>query len=268
MPAMTEKTPIRVGIAGAAGRMGQRLCALAAADDALQVTVALEGPGHPAIGRPASPDLDVPVTDLFTGDADVVIDFTIPSASRSLLDVCVEHGKAMVIGTTGFTSVEAQAIAEAARAIPICKASNFSLVVNVLSKLAAQAATMLGEAYDIEIVETHHRFKKDAPSGTALSLAQAICEATGRDPRQDVRTERSGAEAPRRPGEITVQALRLGDVVGEHTVMFGTLGERLELRHIGGSRDSYATGALRAARWLVDPPKAPGLYDMADVLGL
>jgi len=196
----------------------------------------------------------------------VVVDFTHPTSAHQNCQTILEKGCHGVIGTTGLGDDDEAAIDAAARQIPVVQAANFSLVVNVLTKLAAQAAAMLGDAYDIEVVEAHHKFKKDAPSGTALAIARALCEATGRDAKQDVRLERAGDDVPRRKNEITVQALRLGDVVGEHTVMFGAPGERMELRHIGTSRDSYATGALHAAKWLAGKPA--GRYTMADVLGL
>ncbi len=243
---MASTPPIKLAIVGAAGRMGRLLCDLAAEDPALNVVEAI--------------DLDDKLTDA----ADAVIEFALPQATLGTIDHCVNHKLPLVIGTTGLGDAEQRAIDEAAQVVPICQAANFSLVVNVLQNLAAQAARMLGESYDCEIAEIHHRFKKDAPSGTALALARAVCEAIGRD-EACIRLERQG-DAPRGPGEITVQALRLGDVVGEHTVYFGTLGERLELRHVGASRESYAGGALRAAKWLIG--KTPGRYTMADVLGL
>jgi len=265
MAGMNERTDVSVAIAGAAGRMGQRLCALAVATDGLTLSEAFEAPGHAAIGKPTC-DSGVVLTDGFTGEADVLIDFTTPAATRANLERCIELGKPIVIGTTGLGDDDEAAIDAAARQIPVVQAANFSLVVNVLTQLAAKAATMLGDAYDIEIVEAHHKFKKDAPSGTALAIARALCEATNRDPKKDVRLERAGDDVPRAKNEITVQALRLGDVVGEHTVMFGAPGERMELRHIGTSRDSYAGGALHAAKWVAS--KSAGRYSMADVLGL
>jgi 4-hydroxy-tetrahydrodipicolinate reductase len=246
--------------------MGQRLCALAAASPEAKLVAAVEGKGHPKLGQAAAAECELTIADAYTGGADVLIDFSAPEATPDLIDAALNHNTALVIGTTGLTdNVEAQ-IAEASVTVPVLKASNFSLVVNVLMRLAAQAGRMLGSEYDVELLEAHHRFKRDAPSGTALSIAKAICDATDRSFDDDVRFVRHGGDAEREPGEITVQALRLGDVVGEHTVYFGTLGERLELRHVGGSRDSYAGGALRAAIWLADKPAA--LYGMSDVLDL
>lgn len=265
---MTTDTPhpVTLAIAGAAGRMGQRLCALAAATEGVQLVEAFDEASHPAIGRNAADGCDIPIHAGPQGKADAMIDFTAPAATRRLIELCSRESIAMVIGTTGLTDADQELIDEAARAVPILHATNFSRVVNVLNVLVAEAARMLGESYDIEIAETHHKHKKDAPSGTALTLAEKICDATGRDFKTDVVTSRAGDDCVRRPGEITVQALRLGDVVGEHTVMFGAPGERMELRHIGGSRDSYASGAIHAARWIAR--KKPGRYTMSDVLGL
>jgi len=265
---MVEQNAVQVAIAGAAGRMGRRLCALAVEMDGVELAEAFEAPGHTAIGEPAAPGSAVAITDRYRGEGDgaVVIDFTTPISTRALLEACAERGAAIVIGTTGLTEADDAAIDRAGEQIAVLHATNFSLVVNVLNVLAARAAQLLGDAYDIEIVEAHHRFKKDAPSGTALTLAREICAATGRSFSDDVLTSRAGDDVVRRPREITVQALRLGDVVGEHTVMFGAPGERMELRHIGASRDSYAGGALRAARWLHG--RAAGRYTMKDVLGL
>jgi 4-hydroxy-tetrahydrodipicolinate reductase len=263
---MAHEKPTKVAIAGAAGRMGQRLCALAGAMDGLVLTEAIERAGHPLIGKPAAAETDVVIAERFEGNADVLVDFSTPEGTAENLAACVESGKAICIGTTGLEADHEQQIEQAAGRIALLRAANFSLVVNVLARLAGEAARLLGPEYDIEILEAHHRFKKDAPSGTALTLARRICEQTDRDFDTDVVYARQGREAERKPNEITIQAVRLGDVVGEHTVYFGTIGERMELRHVGGSRDSYATGALHAARWLAG--QKPGRYTMNDVLGL
>ena len=260
---MSNSDTIQVAIAGADGRMGRRLCAMAIETEGTSLGEAFERPGHASIGSTRD---GVTITEQFAGTADVLIDFTTPQATRANLARCVELNKPIIIGTTGLSDEDEAAIDEAATKIPIVQAANFSLVVNVLTKLAAEAAQLLGPAYDIEIVEAHHKFKKDAPSGTALAIARSLCEATDRDPKKDIRLDRAGDDVPRQPNEITVQALRLGDVVGEHTVMFGAPGERMELRHIGTSRDSYAGGAVHAAKWIIGKPT--GRYNMADVLGL
>lgn len=262
----------RLTIHGAAGRMGRRLVALAADDDALQTVSAVEHAGHAELGQDAgtlagSAPLGVPLAQAITGDAaaDVLIDFSLPEGFRKALARCVELKLPIVVGTTGLTDADQAALDAAAKTIPVLQATNFSLVVNVLWKLAGQAAQLL-EGYDIEVLEAHHRFKKDAPSGTAMTLAHKLCEGAGRDPKTDLVFTRHGEEAERQPNEITVQTLRIGDDPGQHTAYFAGIGERLEIKHVSTSRDSYALGALRAAKWLAG--KAPGRYDMSDVLGL
>jgi 4-hydroxy-tetrahydrodipicolinate reductase len=269
MPPMSN--PIRIAVAGAAGRMGQRLVALTADRPGLQLVGAFDHAAHAALGQDSgqlagSGANGVLLSDGPVDDADVLIDFTLPDATASIAAHCQKTETALVLGTTGLSINDQTAVDDATKAVAVCQATNFSLVVNVLNLLAAKAANLLGDEYDIEIVEAHHKFKKDAPSGTALTLARAICDATGRDFDQDVVFARHGHDAQRTPRQIAVQALRLGDVVGEHTAMYAAPGERLELKHIGTSRDSYANGALRAAQWLSG--KSPGHYSMKDVLGL
>ncbi len=260
----------RLAIHGAAGRMGRRLVALGTEDDALTLAAAIEHAGHADQGADAGRlagvgDLGVKLGDAI-GDAacDVLIDFSLPEGFRRALAACLERGLPIVVGTTGLTPEDDAALDAAAKAIPVLQATNFSLVVNVLWKLAGEAARLL-EGYDIEVLESHHRFKQDAPSGTALTLANKLCEATGRDPGKALVFARHG-DAPRRPDDITVQTLRIGDDPGQHTAYFAGLGERLEIKHASTSRDSYALGALRAAKWLAG--RGAGRYDMADVLGL
>ncbi len=256
---------VKIAIHGSGGRMGQRLCALAAADPGLELVEAVDAPGGPAQGRPATDGSAVMIGDTLTDAADVVIDFSVPAATAQVLTRCRQMNKPLVIGTTGLTEADDRAITAAGDDIPVLWASNFSRVVNVLNHLAALATTMLGEDYDIEILEAHHRFKKDAPSGTAITLARTVADAAGRSFEKDVIFSRCGDDVPRQPGQITVQALRIGDHVGEHTVYFAALGERLELKHVSTNRDSYASGALHAAAWLAGKPA--GRYAMADVLG-
>ena len=265
MDGMSSRS-VKVSIAGAAGRMGQRLCALAAEMGGLELVEAFERGGHESVGRPANSDGGLPIADHFAAKGDVLIDFTSPDGTRDLLDICIRQRKAMVIGTTGLDGEDHEAIDAAAKFIPIVQAPNMSLGVNLLFNLAAQVARQLGDDYDIEILEAHHRYKKDAPSGTALGIADAICRATGKDVGTDLVYTRYGAEQPREGGKITLQTLRIGDVVGEHTVFFGGLGERVELRHVASSRDTFARGALKAAAWLAARP--PGRYTMKNVLGL
>jgi 4-hydroxy-tetrahydrodipicolinate reductase len=262
--------PITIVVAGAAGRMGRRLLALAQADPALRIVGALEAPGHSALGTDAGTlagigPLGIFVTADLTAPAQVLIDFTVPAATRQFIALCRRQRIAHLIGTTGLTPADHSLIDQEAAEVPVLQSPTMALGVVVLYRLAAEAARLLGPDYDIEILEAHHRFKKDAPSGTALGLADAILGATGRT-RQALRLDRHGEDCLRQPGEITVQALRLGDEPGTHTAMFAAPGERLELTHRATSRDVFVTGALRATRWLADKP--PGRYRLTDVLGI
>jgi 4-hydroxy-tetrahydrodipicolinate reductase len=198
--------------------------------------------------------------------ADVVVDFTSHEASVKNTSVAAENGVAMVIGSTGFTADAKARIRQDAARIPVVLSPNMSVGVNVMFALVAQAARVLGDAYDVEIVEMHHGKKKDAPSGTAVRLAEVAAESLGRDPARDVVYARHGMIGERTPREIGVMSLRGGDVVGEHTVFFAGQGERLEVTHRATSRDQFARGALRAALWVKG--RAPGMYDMHDVLAL
>jgi 4-hydroxy-tetrahydrodipicolinate reductase len=249
--------------------MGQRLCSLAADQpDRFNLVAAIEHATHPRLGEPAVPDAPgspLHLSDELAVQPDVLIDFSLPVATAGVIELCRDRGIPLVLGTTGLTDDHHQQLDDAAARIPVCQSSNFSLVVNVLWKLAADAARLLGEDYDIEVLETHHRDKKDAPSGTARTLAQQIVEAVP-DRGLQVRHTRDGEHDPRKPEDLTIQTLRLGDHPGEHTAYFAAPGERLELRHVSTTRDSYAAGALQAATWLADQPA--GRYDMADVLGL
>ncbi|MCC7350522.1 MAG: 4-hydroxy-tetrahydrodipicolinate reductase [Phycisphaerales bacterium] len=259
-----------IAITGACGRMGQRLIALASSSDQLKVVAAIERPNHPFMGRDAGEaagagPIGVPITEDLPTKPDVLIDFTAPASMRNWLDVCRQRGIAMVIGTTGLPTADHTAIDLASAQIAVLQSPNMSLGVNVLFKIAGQVARILGDDYDIEILEGHHRFKKDAPSGTALGLADAILMATGKT-RDDLVYGRQGDEAVRERGEIGMHSLRIGDEVGRHTAYFAALGERLELTHVATNRDTFAHGALRAAAWLA--AQKPGRYRMADLLGL
>ncbi|NLF32412.1 MAG: 4-hydroxy-tetrahydrodipicolinate reductase [Planctomycetes bacterium] len=256
---MTDR-PIRLAVNGAAGRMGQRVIALAREDDAFELACAMEIEGHPIIGTTIA---GTRYTDTLARDVDVVVDFSLPGGTRRALASAINTGAAMVIGTTGLPADVATAIDEASTSIAIVQTPNFSVGVNVLLRLLAEAAATLGEGYDVEIVETHHRFKKDAPSGTALAMADAVCRARGVEGGDVLRHGRQG-QAERTGGEIGMHALRIGDTVGEHAVHFGTLGETVTLGHSAHSRDTFVLGALRAAKWVAG--KAPGKYDMRDVL--
>lgn len=259
-----------IAITGAAGRMGMRLVALSKQYDQLKLVAATERSGVPALGKDAGTvagiePLGVAIAADLTATPDVIIDFTAPAATRTLLAACRAEKIAMVIGTTGLQPADHALIDEAARDIAVLQSPNMSLGVNLLFKIAAQMAKALGDDYDLEITELHHRFKKDAPSGTAMGIADAILKATGKT-RDALVMDRHGDDCSRKRGDIGMQALRVGDEVGKHTVYFGALGERLELTHTATTRDTFAHGALKAASWLAG--KAPGRYTMADVLGL
>jgi len=262
---------IRAGINGACGRMGSRLVALVSQQDDMQLAAALEYAGHPALGRDVGaanggPELGVELTAEPPDGLDVLIDFSTPDSTVARAAQCAAAGTALVSGTTGLTAQQKRALEEAAERIAVLTAPNMSLGVNLCFKIAPRMAAALGDGYDVEIVEFHHRFKKDAPSGTALKLAEEIARALGRDTHECLRHGRRGATGERTRTEIGMHAVRGGDVVGDHTVIFAAEGERIELVHRAGSRDTFCRGALAAARFIVG--KAPGLYGMGDVLGL
>jgi len=263
-----------VVVAGAAGRMGNRLVALLQEAPDLRLVAALEAPGHAALGRDAGEAagvgrLSVPITadaEAAIGAERILIEFSVPEASLAHAWLVARKGGRAVIGTTGFTAAQREELAAIGRSIPILVAPNMSVGVNVAFRILADMARMLGDDYDVEIVETHHRFKKDAPSGTALRMAEVVAQALGRDLAKTAVYDRHDKLVERTRKEIGMAALRSGDVVGEHTVSFGALGERLELTHRAQSRDNFARGALRAARFIAGAK--PGLYSMQDVLGL
>jgi 4-hydroxy-tetrahydrodipicolinate reductase len=260
----------RIAINGAAGRMGRRVAALAIESEQFDVAAALEPAGHEAIGRDVGELAGVGTFGLAVAEAwpeppQVVVDFSTPEGTLAVLTACRDGGVPLVTGTTGLTESQQAEVADAASGIPIVQAANFSVGLNVLLGLVAQAAKALGDGYDVEIAEAHHRFKKDAPSGTAIALARAICEATGRDYGESAVLGRGGRQ-PQKAGEIGIHALRIGDTVGEHAVHFGALGETVTLSHSAHTRETFARGGLRAASWIVGRP--PGLYDMRDVLDL
>jgi 4-hydroxy-tetrahydrodipicolinate reductase len=238
-------------ITGAHGRMGQAL-----------VTCAGRMPDLRVVGRV---DLGDDLGRVIEA-CDVVIDFSVHEATDDVAALCVRHGKALVIGTTGHTEAERSAILDCTSRIPIVWASNFSTGVNALFWLTRKAAEILGPGYDLEVVEMHHRMKRDAPSGTADSLARILAAVRQQQLADVARHGRHGITGERPPHEIGLHAIRGGDVVGDHTVIFAGLGERVELTHKASSRETLAQGALRAAKWVTQHP--PGLYDMQDVLGL
>jgi 4-hydroxy-tetrahydrodipicolinate reductase len=264
---------IRAVVTGAAGRMGTQIVRLVRATEGMAVCGAVERPG-PAVGQDAGAlaglgPIGVAVVDDLARalpGADVVVDFTSHEASARHAEVCAGRGVPLVIGSTGFTPEAKARVAAAARRVPIVLSPNMSVGVNVLFELVRQAAGVLGDGYDVEIVELHHKKKRDAPSGTAVRLGEVAAEALGRDPKDALAYARHGILGERPPWQIGVQTLRGGDVVGEHTVFFCGEGERIELTHRATSREQFARGAVRAARWIAGRPA--GLYDMADVLGL
>jgi 4-hydroxy-tetrahydrodipicolinate reductase len=228
-----KKTPVRVLLVGAAGRMGKTVLDLAAADPKIDIVAQCD------LGDPIEPAME---------NCDVIIDFSHPDAIDEVCLAASQHGKSLVIGTTGHSQEQRRMIQEAAQSLPIVFASNFSVGVNVLFWLTRKAAELLERDFDPEIIETHHKMKKDAPSGTAKTLAEIL------------------KAEQKNQNEIPIQSIREGEVVGEHTVIFSGLGERIELTHRASSREIFARGALRAAKWIMGRP--PGLYSMQDVLGL
>ena len=261
----------KLTVIGAAGRMGRRIIALAAESGQFDLVGAIDAANHPEKGRDAGLLAGVPALGIALGaswpaDTDVAIDFSLPEGADNTLRYCTENGVALVMGTTGLSPDQQAAIQAATRRIPVIYGTNMSVGMNVLFALVGKAAAMLGDNYDIEIIEQHHRFKKDAPSGSALTLAEKICAATERDYPDCLVHGRSGKEALRAKNTIGMHAVRAGDITGVHSVIYSTQGETMTLNHTAHSRETFVQGALRAARWLVG--KEPGLYSMADVLGL
>ena len=273
-PTGPAATPIDLIVAGAAGRMGTRIVALARDTPGLRVVAALEASGHRSVGADAGELAGIgPSGVTVASDAAaaitanrVLVEFSVPDATLAHLKLVAAAGARAVVGTTGFSAAQREEIGSLARRAAIMQAPNMSVAVTLAFRLLPLMARALGEDYDVEITEIHHRFKKDAPSGTAVRMAELVAEALGRDLGKVGVYGREGLPGERTRQEIAVMSLRSGDVVGEHTVSFGTLGERLELTHRAHSRDTFARGALRAARWVAAQP--PGLYSMADVLGL
>lgn len=265
---------VRIAVAGAAGRMGSRITALSKEYEGLKLAGAFERKGHKDTGKDIGTIVGIGETGVklvdsiesIIDDADLVISFTTVEASKEHLRIASSKGKSMVIGTTGFTKDDMKEVVELTKKIPCVMASNMSMGVNLLLKVLQDIARVLGDDYDIEIIEAHHRMKKDAPSGTALKMAQVIADSMKRNLDEVAVYARKGIIGERTKKEIGIQTIRAGDIVGEHTVIFGGLGERIEVTHKVSSRDTFARGALRAALWLSGKPA--GLYDMQDVLGL
>jgi 4-hydroxy-tetrahydrodipicolinate reductase len=265
---------VGVVVCGAAGRMGRMLVELAGETPGLRVAGAIEAPGHPTVGQDAGTvagvrPLGVPIAADLTGVCareHVVIDFTVPAATLAHAAAAAAAGAGLVIGTTGLDAAQDRELRRVAAGTRAVIAANYSVGVTVLLELVAHASRLLGDGFDAEIVELHHHHKKDAPSGTALALGRAIAAARGQVFDRAKVLSREGIVGPRRAGEIGIVALRAGDAVGDHTVTFGGLGERVELVHRAQSRACLARGALRAAAWVSGRP--PGVYAMRDVLGL
>ena len=262
---------IHVAVSGAAGRMGRTLVRLIHESEDLKLVGAVEAAGHPCLGNDAGVlagvgEAGVRLSSAMPEKLDVLIDFSLPEGSIRQIEACAGAGTPCVIGTTGFSPAQRERIAAAAKKTAIVLSPNMSVGVNVLFRAAADLARTLGPDYDVEIVEAHHRFKKDAPSGTAIKVAEEIAKATGRNLGEAAVHGRGPGHGVRQPGEIGLHSIRGGDIVGEHIIYYTALGERLELKHVAHNRDTFGRGALRAARWVAD--RGPGLYSMADVLGL
>jgi len=265
---------IKVSIMGVAGRMGLSIFRLLNTQEDIQIVGATEIENHPAIGNDigivsGEGEIGVPVTNGIeesSSDADVIVDFTTPSSTLENARYASAHGKSMVIGTTGFTEEEKNELKGLCDSFPCVFSPNMSIGVNVMFEATKKIAEVLGDEFDVEIIEAHHKHKVDAPSGTALRLGEAAAEGLNRDFLSVARFERHGAIGERGEKEIGMQTIRAGDIVGEHTVMFCGTGERIELTHRALSRDNFAKGAVRAVKWISDKPS--GMYTMKEVLGI
>jgi 4-hydroxy-tetrahydrodipicolinate reductase len=265
---------VKVIVAGAAGRMGRRIISMIDQSAAVTLTGAFEHPDNPYVGADAGQmagigENGVKISGSLKDIAslgDVIIDFTSPQVTLENLKSAVSNNLSMVIGTTGITGEILNEVRKLAKNIRCVLAPNMSVGVNVMFRIAGEMTRILGDEYDIEILEAHHRLKKDAPSGTAIRLAEVVAESAGRDLGKVAVYERKGITGVRTDDEIGIQTLRAGDITGDHTIMFGGIGERLELIHRAHNRDNFAKGAVRAAVWIVNQDN--GVYDMQDVLGL
>jgi 4-hydroxy-tetrahydrodipicolinate reductase len=265
---------VKAIVTGAAGKMGSSIIRLLQATDGIELAGAVEWHGHPAIGKDAGENIGLTALGVkispdlrdCIGKGDVIIDFTSHEVSLQNLEIAATGKCAMVIGSTGFTAEEMGKVDVFTREIPCVLSPNMSVGVNVMFKVLAMVAGILGDDYDVEIVEAHHHLKKDAPSGTAMKMAEVIAASLGRDLEKVGVYNRRGIIGARTKEEIGIQTLRAGDIVGDHLVMFGGMGERLEFIHRAHSRDNFGQGAVRAAKWIAGKPN--GRYDMQDVLGL
>jgi 4-hydroxy-tetrahydrodipicolinate reductase len=265
---------VKAIVSGAAGRMGGRIIHMLEGVEGITLTGALERPDNPAVGKDVGEVAGLPKKGVAVSGSlaevlprgDVLIEFTQPEPTLEHLQAAADAGKAMVIGTTGLDAGQVKDLAWLAERTRVVFAPNMSVGVNLMFKVVEMIAGVLTEGYDVEIVEAHHRLKKDAPSGTALKLAQVIAQALGQDLNKVGVYSRHGLIGARTDAEIGIQTVRAGDITGEHTVLFGGIGERIEVIHRAHNRDNFAKGAVRAALWIVN--QEPGLYDMQDVLGL
>lgn len=258
---------IRVTVCGAAGRMGQRIIHLIHEENDMKLVGAIEAAGHPHLAMAVTPEIKISDNlEAVIAHTDVVVDFTTPKATHAMLAPVARLKKPVIIGTTGFTEEEMKNVRFITQELPCLIASNMSIGVNLLFKLVKDVAQILGDSYDIEIIEAHHNRKKDAPSGTAMTLAKTIAESLGRNEKEDFVYGRKGVVGERTPKEIGIHAVRGGDIIGDHTVIFAGLGERIELTHRATSRDTFARGVISAIRFMAHV--SPGFYTMQDVLGL
>lgn len=264
----------RVAVTGVAGRMGGRILSLLRQEDGIEIVGATEAEGNPALGRDAGivaggEGINVLVSDKIEKaafSADAIVDFATPAATLKNAEYASKTGRAMVIGTTGLKEEELKRIRELAASFPCVISPNMSIGVNVMFEIAKRLAGFLGDEFDVEIIEAHHRQKVDSPSGTALRLGEVVAEVLGRDFKKVARFERHGQIGERKREEIGIQTIRGGDVIGKHTVIFLGAGEEIELTHKASNRDNFAKGAIRALKWVVGKP--PGIYTMKDVLGI
>jgi len=265
----------KIAVSGVAGRMGGNIARLVYESSDLELVGAVEAPGNPAVGKTVGEVLGLKGADVkieseaqaaVKDKARVFIDFTAPEATVNAVKQCADCGVKAVVGTTGLSKAQVASLAQAAQKVAVVFAPNMSLGMNLLRKLVHMASGALGEDYDIELVEAHHRMKADAPSGSALMLGRAAAEGRGWDLDSVAVYGREGRTGPRPTDQIGIMTIRGGDIVGDHTVIFAGSGERIELRHQAHTRDTFANGALRAARWVAD--KEPNLYSMSDVLGI
>ncbi|MCD6526631.1 MAG: 4-hydroxy-tetrahydrodipicolinate reductase [Desulfuromonas sp.] len=265
---------LKIAVTGAAGRMGSYLIKAVTEAEGIELSAAIERPGHPMVGQDAGliagcGALEVLINDQLEQaltDADILIDFTFPEVTLANAEVCAKQDTKMVIGSTGFTPEQRQQLADTTSNIAVMLAPNMSVGVNACFKLLKEAANILGDGFDVEVVELHHNKKKDSPSGTAVRMGEVVADALGRDYNKVANYHREGMCGERSHEEIGMQTVRGGDIVGEHTVYFIGMGERIEITHRAMSREMFARGAARACQWLKG--KTPGMYDMQDVLDL